>query len=90
MNAPSNIDSAHSDSDVVHWLTNHTRDERFIDNIFVELCVRLQRAGIPVKRASLHLLIHHPQWLGARIMWEDGMREAELARVDYDVRERSE
>ena len=83
MNAPPNIDpvTAHSDSDVVHWLTNDTRDERFIDNIFAELCVRLQRAGIPVKRASLHVLIHHPQWLGARIMWADGMREAEIARV---------
>jgi len=92
MNAPTNIDpaTAHSDVDVVHWLTNDTRDERFIDNIFAELCVRLQRAGIPVKRASLHVMIHHPQWLGARIMWADGMREAELARVDYDVRERSE
>src|SRR5438132_10397325 len=92
MNAPPNIDpvTAHSDSDVVYWLTNDTRDERFIDNIFAELCVRLQRAGIPVKRASLHVLIYHPQWLGARIMWADGMREAELARVDYDVRERSE
>src|SRR6266436_4619390 len=92
MNAPPKIDpvTAHSDSDVVHWLTNETRDERFIDNIFAELCVRLQRAGIPVKRASLHVLIHHPQWLGARIMWADGMREAEIARVDYDVRERSE
>ena len=92
MNAPPNIDpvTAHSDSDVVHWLTNDTRDERFIDNIFAELCVRLQRAGIPVKRASLHILIHHPQWLGARMMWADGMREAEIARVDYDVRERSE
>ena len=87
MNAPPKIDSvtAHSDSDVVHWLINETRDERFIDNIFAELCVRLQRAGIPVKRATLHVLIHHPQWLGARIMWADGMREAELARVDYDV-----
>ena len=43
MNAPPNIDpvTAHSDSDVVHWLTNDTRDERFIDNIFAELCVRL-------------------------------------------------
>src|ERR1700692_3846138 len=92
MNALPNIDSvtAHSDSDVVHWLTNDTRDERFIDNIFAELCVRLQLAGIPVKRASLHILIHHPQWLGARIMWADGMREAEIARVDHDVRERSE
>ena len=92
MNAPPNIDpfTAHPDSEVLHWLTNDTRDERFVDNIYAELCVRLQRAGIPVKRASLHLLIYHPQWLGARIMWADGMHEAELSRVDYDVRERSD
>src|SRR3954462_10442906 len=92
MDAPLNIDpvAAHDDNEIVHWVTNGTRDERFIDNIFAELCIRLQQAGIPVKRASLHLLIHHPQWLGARIMWADGMREAEIARVDYDVRERSE
>src|SRR3954462_5575386 len=92
MDAPLNIDpvAAHDDNEIVHWVTNGTRDERFIDNIFAELCIRLQQAGIPVKRASLHLLIHHPQWLGARIMWADGSREAEIARVDYDVRERSE
>ncbi len=92
MNAPPNTDTAspQSDGDVLHWLTNETRDERFLDNIFTELCLRIQRSGIPVKRASLHMLIHHPQWLGARIMWAEGMREAELARVDYDVRERSE
>ena len=91
MNSPPKIDrvATHSD-DVAHWLTNGTRDERFIDNIFAELCTRLRRAGIPVKRATLHLLIYHPQWLGARIMWADGMREAEIARVDYDVRGRSE
>jgi len=92
MDAPRSIDpvTEYSDSDVVHWLTNDTRGERFIDNIFHDLCIRLQRASIPVKRASLHILIHHPQWLGARIMWADGMQEAEIARVDYDVRERSE
>jgi adenylate cyclase len=92
MDAPSNIDpvAGYSDSDVVHWLTNETRDERFIDNIFAELCIRLRQAGLPLKRATLHILIQHPQWLGARIMWADGMREAELARVDHDVRERSE
>jgi adenylate cyclase len=92
MNASPNTDSvtANSDGDVVHWLTDDARHERFLDNIFAELCVRLQRAGIPVKRASLHLLIYHPQWLGARIMWADGMHAAEFARVDYDIRERSE
>src|SRR3981081_457204 len=91
MNAPPNVKpvTAHSD-DVAHWLTNDAQDERFIDNIFAELCVRLQRAGVPVKRASLHVLINHPQWLGARIMWSDGMRGAEIARGDYDVREGSE
>ena len=90
MNAPPNIDPVTEHGDVVHWLTNGTRNERFIDNIFAEMCIRLQQADIPIKRATLHVLIHHPQWLGARIMWADGMREAELARVDYDVRERSE
>jgi adenylate cyclase len=92
MDAPPVIDpaAAHSLGDAVHWLTSETRHERFIDNIFAELCMRLQRAGIPVKRASLHLLIQHPQWLGARILWADGMREATITRVDYDVRQRSE
>jgi adenylate cyclase len=92
MNAPPNIDpaTAYSDADVLHWLTNDARDERFIDNIFAEMCLRLQRAGIPVKRATLHVLIHHPQWLGAKLMWADGMREAEITRVDHDVRGRSE
>src|SRR5947207_7814062 len=92
MNSPPNIDprTAYSDNDVMRWLTSGTRDERFIDNIFGELCMRLQRAGIPVKRASLHFLIHHPQWLGARMIWAEGMREAEISRVDYDVRGRSE
>ncbi|CCD96580.1 conserved hypothetical protein [Bradyrhizobium sp. ORS 375] len=76
--------------EVADWLTNGTRDERFIDNIFGQMCVRLQRAGIPVMRASLHVQINHPQWLGARMLWSDGMEGAEIARVDYDVRERSE
>jgi adenylate cyclase len=82
--------TVHSVDDVIHWLTNDAREQRFIDNIFAELCLRLQQAGIPVKRATLHVLIHHPQWLGARFMWADGMREAEIARVDHDVRGRSE
>jgi len=90
VDAPPNIDPAYTVDDVVHWLTNETRDQRFIDNIFAELCLRIQRTGIPLKRSTLHVLIQHPQWLGARILWADGMREAELARVDHDVRERSE
>ena len=93
MSVPPNIDSVTLDvggDSVVNWLTNDTRDERFIDNIFAEMCVRLRRAGIPVKRSSLHFLVYHPQWLGARIMWADGIGEAEITGFDYEVRERSE
>jgi adenylate cyclase len=92
MNAPPNIDptTAYSDSDVLHWLTNDAREERFIDNIFAQMCLRLQRAGIPVKRATLHVQVQHPQWLGAKILWADGMCEAELTRVDHEARGRSE
>ncbi|RTM07366.1 MAG: adenylate/guanylate cyclase domain-containing protein, partial [Bradyrhizobiaceae bacterium] len=89
MNAPGKNAPTQADG-VVDWLTNGTRDERFIDNIFAQMCIRLQQAGIPLKRATLHVQINHPQWLGARMMWSDGMTDAEIARVDYDVRERSE
>ena len=92
MDLPPNIHPGpvQSADDVVRWLTNDTRDQRFIDNVFAEMCLRLQQAGIPVKRATMHVLIQHPQWLGARILWADGMHEAEIARVDFDVTGRSE
>jgi adenylate cyclase len=46
MNAPPKIDHVTEtpDGDVLRWLTNDTRDKRFLDNIFAELCVRLQQA----------------------------------------------
>jgi adenylate cyclase len=90
MNAPLANNAPTLSDGVIDWLTNGTRDQRFIDNIFAEMCVRLQQAGIPLKRSTLHVRIQHPQWLGARFMWSDGMREAEIGRVDFDVRERSE
>jgi adenylate cyclase len=81
---------AQSYDEIIRWLTNDTRDERFMENIFAALCNRLQAAGLPLKRASLHLQIQHPQWLGGRITWSDGMRVAELVRIDHEVRGRSE
>lgn len=90
MTAPDKIAASTLSDGVVDWLTNGTRDQRFIDNIFAEMCIRLQQAGVPLKRSTLHVRIQHPQWLGARIMWSDGMREAEIGRVDFDVMGRPE
>jgi len=72
---------------VLDWLITGTRDERFIDNIFVEFCKRLVDDGVPVSRATLHFRIQHPQWLGARILWRSGLNDAEIETFDYGIEE---
>jgi adenylate cyclase len=72
-------------SGIIEWLMTETRDERFIDNIFVEMCERLNQAGIPVSRGTLHFRILHPQWLGARIKWLRGLKEADIETFGFGV-----
>ncbi|KQV38061.1 MULTISPECIES: adenylate/guanylate cyclase domain-containing protein [unclassified Rhizobium] len=72
---------------ILDWLVSGTRDERYIDRILVELCKRLQAAGVPVARATLHFRTHHPEWLGARILWRTGMDEAKISFFGYGVEE---
>lgn len=72
---------------ILDWLVTETRHERFIDNILVEMCIRLLDAGVPVTRASLHFRTNHPQWIGARILWRKGLAEAEIRTFDYGVEE---
>ncbi len=67
------------------WLVNETRNERFIDNLLVQLCGRLRDEGIPVSRATMHFRTHHPQWLGARILWNTGLTEAKITTFDYGI-----
>jgi len=72
-------------SSIIEWLMTETRDERFIDNIFIDMCDRLNQAGIPVSRGTLHFRILHPQWLGARILWQRGMKEADIQTFGYGI-----
>jgi adenylate cyclase len=70
---------------IVEWLLSQTRNERFVDNIFVAMCDKLIEAGVPVSRGTLHFRTLHPQWLGARILWLKGMKEAEIRPFGYGV-----
>lgn len=79
-----------ADGDIAGWLISGTTDQRFIDNILVELCERLVAAGVPLARATLHFGIHHPQWLGARVLWRNGLSEAEISTVGYDMEDMPE
>ncbi|AJD42720.1 adenylate/guanylate cyclase domain-containing protein [Rhizobium sp. SEMIA 4085] len=70
---------------ILDWLINETRNQRFIDNILVEMCERLRAAGVPVARATMHFRTLHPQWLGARILWRPGLQEAKITTFGYGV-----
>jgi adenylate cyclase len=75
---------------ILNWLMRETRDETLVEPIFVGMCTQLRFAGIPVARGSLHFRTHHPQWLGSRIIWRRGMKEAEVQRVAYQVQDTAE
>lgn len=70
---------------ILDWLVNETRSERFIDNIFVEMNERLIEAGVPLGRATLHFRTLHPQWMGARVLWRPGMKDAKITTFGYGV-----
>ena len=63
---------------MLDWLVNETRPERFLDNIFGEFCQKLRQEGVPIARAIMRLRLHHPQWLGTRILWRPDMSAAEV------------
>lgn len=70
---------------ILDWLMLDVQNERFIDNILVELCIRLRSEGVAIGRATLHFRTNHPEWLGARIVWRYGMSQAEIDTFGYDV-----
>ena len=74
-------------TEVLDWLVSGTRNERFVDNIFLGFCERLRARGVPVARGILVLRTHHPQWLGARFLWRPGLKQVEMRRTEYEVLE---
>jgi len=70
---------------IERWLMTGTREMRFIDDILAAMCNRFVAAGVPVARATLHLLINNPQWMGARLTWRKHMSRAEMQPVGYDI-----
>lgn len=79
-----NLDSANRHS-LANWLISGVRDELQIEPIFLQLCDRLASCGVALSRASLHLRVHHPQWLGTRVVWVKNHRQADITTIGYDV-----
>lgn len=72
---------------ILTWLALETHQNRFIDNILVELCERLRADGISVARSTLHIRTFNPEWLGARLLWRSGQSEAEITTFEYGIEE---
>lgn len=77
-------------SAILNWLMLETSDQRFIDNLLVQLCERLNEAGISVARGTINFLVDHPQWSGARMLWTTGRKEAEFTTYAYGMEKSAE
>jgi len=75
---------------ILDWLMTETRDERFLDNILVEMCKRLVAEGVPVARATMHVRTLNPQWLGARMLWTKGRDKADFMTFGYGIEDTSQ
>ena len=73
-------------TEVMDWLVNGTRDEQFFDRIFLELCRRLEGAGVSLLRVVVILQIDNPQWSGVRLLWRRGAAGAEARMSGFDAR----
>ena len=71
---------------VMDWLARGAHDERFLDRVFLELCRRLEQAGVPLQRAVAILRIDNPQWSGVRILWRRGADGVEAHMSGFDAR----
>ncbi|MDS7595045.1 adenylate/guanylate cyclase domain-containing protein [Agrobacterium tumefaciens] len=70
-------------NEILDWLITGTKDQRFIDEIFLTMCERLRNSGVSVARAVLAFQVRHPQWLGARILWTPGIPSADIETYGY-------
>lgn len=74
-------------SATLDWLVRETSGQPFVDNLFADFCERLRADEVPLDRATMHLRTLHPQFMGARLLWRPGMKEAELSTVEPTVLE---
>lgn len=67
------------------FLIEDTHEQRYIDNLVVELCGMLREAGVSIARSTLHFRINNPQWRGARILWRAGFAEADIELFEHGI-----
>jgi adenylate cyclase len=58
---------------IADWLIDGARTASTPDAVLREMCERVVAAGIPVWRAAMFVSTLHPEIMGRRIEWRDGV-----------------
>ncbi|MDW8124858.1 MAG: adenylate/guanylate cyclase domain-containing protein [Geminicoccaceae bacterium] len=67
------------------WLAQHSRRERFLEDLLARMSEHLVLDGIPIARSTLQLRTLHPQFAGARLLWRPGMTRAEVQLFEHEA-----
>ncbi len=67
------------------WLTDEALELRFLEDVYGGVCERLRADGLPLDRATLHLLALHPQFRAVAVRWFPDAPEVQLVRVGHEA-----
>lgn len=82
MTDPAGIDT------VVEWLVGGAHSGRTADAVLAEMCERVIACGIPVWRAAAFIRTLHPQIMGRRIEWREGVGGT-YGEASYEIFEKN-
>lgn len=74
-------------SAALDYLVTEAPAERFADPLYTAFCTKLLDDGVPLARATLHLRVLHPQFMGARFLWRPDLAETDIFTVGHELRE---
>jgi adenylate cyclase len=73
---------------VVEWLVGGAHSAATPDGVLAEMCERVVACGIPVWRAAAFIRTLHPQIMGRRIEWREGVGTS-FGEASYEVFDRN-
>jgi len=65
---------------VIDWLLNDGRMIADGGEFVTRLCERIVASGVPIGRATLHMRVLHPQFMGFNYLWQEGKPLREFVR----------
>ena len=71
--------------DIVDWLVDGAKTVKTPQDVLLELCQRLNAAGIPLYRVAVFVTTLHPNVAGRGFFWREGQPEVEVAEASYAV-----